>query len=68
MHQRPDELRQALEDLEPVWAELFPAERSRVLALLIERVEFDAEAGEVAIRCRPGGPAAVQAEVEEVSE
>ena len=64
----PDELRQALEDLEPVWAELFPQERVRVLALLIERVEFDAGAGEVAIRFRPGGPAAFQAEVEEVSE
>ena len=39
----PDELRQALADLGPVWAELFPQERVRVLALLIERVEFDAE-------------------------
>ncbi len=64
----PEELRETLADLEPIWNELFPPERVRVLALLIERVEFDAGAGEVAIRFRPGGPAAFQAEVEEVSE
>jgi len=52
----PEGLRRALEDLEPVWAELFPKERARVLALLLERVVFDPESGEVAITFRPGGP------------
>ncbi len=40
---------------EPIWRELFPAERSRILHLLIEEVRYDAEAGEVAITFRPGG-------------
>ncbi|MEM7311169.1 MAG: recombinase family protein [Planctomycetota bacterium] len=57
-----DELAAALADLEPVWAELFPVERARVLALLVERVEFDAETGEVEIRFRPGGPATLAEE------
>lgn len=52
-----DELQEALADLEPLWAELFPAERSRILALLLERIEFDGAGGEVAITFRPGGPA-----------
>ncbi len=43
----------------PIWAELFPQERARVLALLLECVEFDAEFGEVEITFRPGGPRAV---------
>ena len=42
---------------EPVWAELFPKERARLLALLLERVEYDADQGEVALRFRAGGPA-----------
>jgi site-specific DNA recombinase len=49
----------ALADLEPIWEELFPAERARILALLLERVEFDGAGGEVAITFRPGGPAAL---------
>jgi site-specific DNA recombinase len=56
----PEELRVALEDLEPIWRELFPRERARVLALLLERVEFDAAAGEVALTFRAGGPTALR--------
>ena len=56
-----DDLREALEQLEPIWAELFPAERARLLDLLLERIEFNGPAGEVAITFRPGGPQAVQA-------
>ena len=37
-----------------MWSELFPAERARVLALLLERVEYDAQKGEVAITFRAG--------------
>ncbi len=60
----PGELRAALADLFPVWAELFPRERARLLALLVESVEFDAEAGEVEITFRPGGPRAVASSCE----
>ena len=55
----PEELGEALEDLEPIWAELFPKERARVLALLLERIEFDAAEGEVGLTFRPGGPMAL---------
>jgi site-specific DNA recombinase len=58
----PEDLRRALADLEPVWAELFPKERARVLALLLERVVFDPESGEVAITFRTGGPRLLAAE------
>ena len=49
------DLRAALASFEPVWQELLPAERGRILQLLIETVSYDAEAGEVAITFRPGG-------------
>ncbi len=55
----PDELREALRDLEPIWAELFPKERARVLGLLIEEVRFDSASGEVEIAFRPDGPNAL---------
>jgi site-specific DNA recombinase len=50
----PDDLRAALADFEPLWAELVPKERARALALLIERVVFEPESGEVAITFRAG--------------
>jgi len=50
------ELERALADFEPLWAELATPEKARVLALLLDRVVFDAESGEVEIRFRPGGP------------
>jgi len=61
----PEDLRRALTDLEPVWAELFPKERARVLALLLERVVFEPESGEVAITFRPGGPRLLTTEAPE---
>ena len=33
------EIRQALERLDPLWDELFPAEQTRIVPLLVERVE-----------------------------
>jgi site-specific DNA recombinase len=33
------EVREALHDIDPLWDELFPAEQTRVLQLLVERVE-----------------------------
>jgi site-specific DNA recombinase len=49
------DLQAALASFTPVWEELFPAERARILQLLIERVTYDAKAGEVEIVFRPGG-------------
>jgi site-specific DNA recombinase len=51
-----DELRRALAEFEPVWSQLAVAERARVVALLLERVTFHADSGEVEITFRPGGP------------
>jgi site-specific DNA recombinase len=61
----PDELRRALEEFDPVWAQLSTPERGRVLALLLEGVTFDAESGEVEIRFRPGGPRLLAAPAKE---
>jgi len=51
-----EDLRRALEEFEPLWAELSTPERARVLALLLERVTFNAETGVVEFRFRPGCP------------
>ncbi len=51
-----EELRRALAELEPIWSELFPAERARVLALLIDRVDLNATTGDVEITFREGAP------------
>ena len=56
------ELRQALAELEPIWNELFPQERVRVLALLIERVDLNAGTGDVDITFCEGAPKALSME------
>jgi site-specific DNA recombinase len=48
------DLRASLAEMDQVWAELFPAERARVLALLIERVTFDGRTKDVEIAFRAG--------------
>ena len=50
-----EDLRQALRSFDPVWDQLFPAERKRIVQLLIEQVTFHAADGEVEITFRPGG-------------
>jgi DNA invertase Pin-like site-specific DNA recombinase len=47
------EVREALEGLDPLWDELFPAEQARVVQLLVERV--DVGQGGVDIRLRVDG-------------
>ncbi len=47
------EVREALEGLDPLWDELFPAEQARIVQLLIERV--DVGEGGVDIRLRVDG-------------
>ena len=35
-----NDVRRALVEFEPLWAELFPAEQARIIELLVERVEL----------------------------
>jgi DNA invertase Pin-like site-specific DNA recombinase len=51
------ETRIALEQLEPLWDELFPAEQARIIQLLVERVEVSP--GGADIRLRVGGLASL---------
>ncbi|MBN9523664.1 recombinase family protein [bacterium] len=53
----------ALAGFDPVWAALAPAERARVIALLVERVAYDGAAGKVAVTFRPTGLTALAAEL-----
>jgi len=50
-----DDLRRAIESFAPVWAELFPAERARLIRLLVERVTLDAHSGDTEIRFHASG-------------
>ncbi len=45
-----DEARLALERLEPLWDELFPAEQARILRLLVDRVEIGPDGADVRLR------------------
>src|SRR5690606_39074783 len=44
------EAREALERLDPLWDELFPAEQARVVHLLVERVDIGADGLNVRLR------------------
>ena len=50
-------MREALERLDPLWDELFPAEQARIVRLLVERVEVRPEGA--AIRLRTAGLASL---------
>jgi site-specific DNA recombinase len=49
------EAAKALAAFDPVWGALTPREQARVVALLVERVVYDAAAGTVAVTFRPTG-------------
>jgi site-specific DNA recombinase len=55
------EVREALEQLDPIWDELFPAEQARIVQLLVERV--DVSLNGVAIRVRTSGIASLIADL-----
>ncbi len=55
------EVRDALTTLDPLWAQLFPAEQARIVQLLIERVEVGADG--LKIRFRDKGMAEMVTEV-----
>jgi site-specific DNA recombinase len=44
------EVREALEQLDPLWDELFPAEQARIVQLLVERVDVREDGIEIHIR------------------
>lgn len=56
-----DEVREALAALDPLWAELFPAEQARLIQLLIERVDIGTEG--LHLRFRDKGLAQMVTEV-----
>jgi DNA invertase Pin-like site-specific DNA recombinase len=45
-----EETRQALERLDPIWDELFPAEQARIIRLLVDRVEIGPAGAEIRLR------------------
>ena len=44
------EIRDALEHLEPMWEELFPAEQARLVQLLVERVTVGPTGADIKLR------------------
>jgi DNA invertase Pin-like site-specific DNA recombinase len=44
------DVREALERLDPLWDELFPAEQARIVQLLVERVDISIEGADVRLR------------------
>jgi len=44
------DVRQALEAVDPLWDELFPAEQARIIQLLIERVDVRTDGVEIRLR------------------
>ena len=44
------EVREALERLDPLWDELFPAEQVRIIQLLVERVDVAADGMDIRLR------------------
>ena len=44
------EVREALERLDPLWGELFPAEQARIVQLLVERVDVSPDGADIRLR------------------
>ena len=59
------EVREALEQLDPIWDELFPAEQARIVQLLVERVDIGLDG--VDIRLRTTGIASLIADLRTMS-
>jgi hypothetical protein len=59
------EVREALERLDPLWEQLFPAEQARIVQLLVERVDVSLDGAD--IRLRTEGLTRVAADLRAVS-
>jgi hypothetical protein len=44
------DVRAALERLDPLWDELFPAEQARIVQLLVERVDIGPDGADIRLR------------------
>lgn len=44
------DVREALERLDPLWDELFPAEQARIVQLLVERIDISTEGADIRLR------------------
>jgi DNA invertase Pin-like site-specific DNA recombinase len=60
-----DEVREALAALDPLWAELFPAEQARIIQLLLERVDIGTDG--LKLRFRDKGLAQMVTEVDMIA-
>jgi site-specific DNA recombinase len=49
------DVRAALGDFDPLWAELAPREQARLVRLLVQRVEYDGRDGRIALTFHPTG-------------
>ena len=58
-----EDLNAALGLFTPVWDALYPAERARIIELLVDRVEVDGRAGTLAVTFHPTGIKALAQEV-----
>jgi len=58
-------VREALEQLDPIWDELFPAEQARIVQLLVERVDVSLDG--VDIRLRTNGIASLIADLRTIA-
>ena len=61
------DLRDALAGFTPIWDQLFPREQERILRLLIERVTYDPDGGDLDIDLRPCGIETLADEAREAS-
>lgn len=57
--------RVALQQLDPLWDELFPAEQARIVALLVERIEIGTDG--LSVRLRVDGLTSLAREIEMLS-
>lgn len=57
----PEEVTTALRDFAPVWDTLTPQEQTRVVELLVARVDYDGNTGSVVVTFNPTGILAVAA-------
>ena len=61
------EVTEALSAFVPVWESLTPREQARIIHLLIERVDYNGEAGTISITFRPAGIRTLDDELTEAS-
>ena len=64
----PDELAGAVEAFDPLWNTLPPGQRARLVQLLVERIEYDAQSEAISLTFHPTGIRTLTAQHKEDSE